>query len=145
MSSAVRAQENETLARRFRQEIWKPGNLAIADEICGSEAVIHVSDPLTPKLEKGPQGLKQIVTMYLTTFPDAECTIEDVVVEGDKVVARWIGRGTHRGQLGALTPTGRSVVVTGIEIHRIAGGKIQETWMNWDALGLLQQLGATLR
>jgi len=141
MSAPVSAEKNKALARRFREEIWKSGNLAIADEIYDHDAVIHVNDPLTPDFGKGPQAFKQIVTMYLTAFPDVNCTIEDLVVEGDKVVARWTGRGRHQGNLGNTAPTGKQVTVTGIDIHRIAGGKIKETWTNWDALGMLQQLG----
>ena len=143
MSAAVSAEESKALARRFREEIWT--NLALADEICDEEAVLHVHDPLVPDLGKGPQALKQLVTMYLTAFPDANCSIEEVVVEGDRVVARWSGRGTHEGNLGTIAPTGKQVSVTGIEIHRIAGGKIQETWMNWDTLGMLQQLGLAVQ
>ena len=139
--TAVSAEENKTLARRFREEIWQ--DLSLADEICDDDATIHISDPLVPDLGTGPAALKQLVTMYLTAFPDAGCTIEDLVVEGDKVVARWTGHGTHNGNLGTITPTGKQVRVTGIEVHRIADGKIQETWMNWDTLGMLKQLGVS--
>jgi ketosteroid isomerase-like protein len=141
MSAAALAEEHKSLAHRFREEVWK--NLAIDDQICAEDATIHAHDPLTPELDKGPVGLKQLVTLYLTAFPDAARTVEDLVVEGDKVVARWTGRGTHQGKLGQIAPTGRQVTVTGIEIHRIAGGKIQETWINWDTLGMLQQLGVS--
>jgi predicted ester cyclase len=141
MSSAVLAEENKTLARRFREDIWR--DLSIAEEICDNEAVIHVNDPLTPELGKGPEGLKQLINMYLTAFPDANCVIDELVIEGDKVVARWTGGGTHEGNLGEIAPTGKQIKITGIEIHRIVEGKIRETWMNWDTLGMLKQLGVS--
>lgn len=139
MSAAVSTEQNKALARRFREEIWT--DLNIADGICDDDAVFHINDSLTPELEKGPAGLKRLVNTYLTAFPDASCKIDELVVEGDKVIARWTGGGTHQGSLGEIAPTGKQVKITGIEIHHIVGGKIKETWMNWDALGLLKQIG----
>ena len=143
MSTPALAAENKALARRCREDLWKPGNLAIADQIFDSDAVIRTYDPLTPDFGKGPEAMKQLVTMYQTAFPDATCIVEDLVTEGDKVVARWTARGTHKGNLGTTAPTGKQVIVTGIDIYRIAGGKIKESWSNWDALGMLKQLGVS--
>jgi len=133
--------ENKTIARRLRQDIWNTGNLGIADELCAGDAVFHINDPFTPDLGRGPDGLKKLVTMYRTGFPDAHVTIEDFVAEGDRVVVRWTGRGTHRGKLGSIAPTDRKVTVTGIDLFHISGGKVREYWTNWDTLGMLQQLG----
>jgi steroid delta-isomerase-like uncharacterized protein len=137
------SEENKMIARRFREEIWNPGNLAIADEICAGDFVWRNLDPLTPDFGPGPAALKQVVTMYRTAFPDVRCTIEDLVAEGDQVVIRWTGRGTNDGNLGNIAPTGKAVTVTGIDILRITGGEIQECWTNWDTLGMLQQLGVS--
>jgi predicted ester cyclase len=134
-------EESRTIARRFREEIWNTGNLGVADQICASAAVFHIHDPLTPDFGSGPKALKQLVTMYRAAFPDAHCTIEDILSEGDKVVIRWTARATHDGYLGKTPPTGKSMKITGIDILRIAGGKIVESWVNWDTLGMLQQLG----
>jgi steroid delta-isomerase-like uncharacterized protein len=142
MSTAVLAEENKRLARRFREDIWK--DLSIANEICADDAVFHVDDPLTPELEKGPEGLRRLINTYLSAFPDAGCTIDKLVIEGDTVVARWTARGTHQGSLGSLAPTGKQIKITGIEIHRIENGKIKETWINWDTLGMLTQLGVSV-
>ena len=143
MSSPALANENKALARRCREDLWKPGNLAIADQIYDSDALIHNFDPLTPDFGKGPEAVKQVVRMYQAAFPDAACTIEDLFAEGDKVVARWIGRGTHKGNLGTTAATGKQVTVTGIDTYRIAGGKVKESWTNWDTLGMLKQLGVS--
>jgi len=63
------------------------------------------------------------------------------VAEGDRVVVRWTGCGTHRGKLENIAPTDRKVTVTGIDIVHISGGKVREYWTNWDTLGMSQQLG----
>jgi steroid delta-isomerase-like uncharacterized protein len=139
------AETNKALARRVREELWTAGNLALADELYASDATSHALDPLTPDFGRGPEAIKQMVRMYRTPFPDAQCTIEDVVAEGDRVVVRWTARATQKGDLAGIAATGKRVTVTGTDTYRFAGGKIKEEWINWDALGLLQQLGATQR
>ena len=68
-------------------------------------------------------------------------TVEDVIVEGEKVVARYSAQGTHKGDLSGIAPTGKQVTVCRVTIARFANGKVVEGWVNWDALGLMQQLG----
>jgi steroid delta-isomerase-like uncharacterized protein len=135
------SEENKVIARRFREEIWNTGNATIADDICAPNSNHHNNDPLTPDFGRGPASLKELVNMYRSAFPDARCTIDDLVAEGDRVVIRWTGRGTHQGKLGGLSPTNKTATVTGMDILRVTGGKIQESWTNWDTLGMLQQLG----
>lgn len=79
--------------------------------------------------------------MYRSAYPDTHFTVEDQIAEGDKVVTRWTGRGTHQGELMGVAPTGNEVTVRGIEIDRIVGGRIEETWVNYDTSGMMQQLG----
>ena len=78
---------------------------------------------------------------YRTAFPDAQYTIEDQIAEGDTVMTRWSGRGTHQGPLMGIPPTGKQSTVTGMSIGRSEGGKIVEVWTEFDLLGVLQQLG----
>ena len=80
--------------------------------------------------------------MYRGAFPDLHFTLEDVIGEGDRVVVRWTATGTHKAEVMGVPATGKRVAVTGIEVSRFADGKLAETWVNWDALGLLRQLGA---
>jgi steroid delta-isomerase-like uncharacterized protein len=89
----------------------------------------------------GVEGEKQTVAMYRTVFPDLRFTMEEVIGEGDRAVVRWTARGTHRGALMGVAPTGKHMVITGISILRVAHGKIAEHRLNWDTLGMLQQLG----
>jgi len=129
---------NKVLVRRFIEEVWHKGNLGFVDENFAADYVDH-----HPALSGLPQreGFKGLVTMYRTAFPDLHFTIEDLIAEGDKVAGRWTARGTHKGPLRRVPPTGRQVTVTGITIWRIAGGKLAERWTNEDTLGLMQQLG----
>ena len=87
--------------------------------------------------------MKQYVGVFHSAFPDFRVTLEDQIAEGKKVVNRWTVRGTHRGEFQGVAPTGKEVRFTGIHISTInEEGKLQESWENYDALGLMQQLGA---
>ena len=82
-----------------------------------------------------------MVGAFRAAFPDLRVKNEDVIAEGDKVVARWTARGTHNGALMNIPPTGKQVTLKGIDVLRIEGGKIVERWGEFDALGMLHQLG----
>jgi len=68
-------------------------------------------------------------------------TIEDIIAEGETVIARWSCRGTHKGDLSGIAPTGKQFTISGVSIARFSGSKMAEGYVNWDALGLMQQLG----
>ena len=132
------SEENKAIARRIFEEVWK-GKLDVADEILDAS---HVAHGLGLELPPGPEGFKQFVSIYLSAFPDVHFTIEDQIAEGDRVVTRWTARGTHKGELMGIPPTGKQAVVTGIGINHFVGEKVVEAWNNWDGLGMMQQLGA---
>jgi steroid delta-isomerase-like uncharacterized protein len=135
------SEENKEKARRFIQESFNEGNLSLVDELFASDYVLH--DPASSEEEiRGPEGMKGFVQMYQSAFPDTDLTVEDQVAEGDDVVTRWRGRGTHQGELFGVPPSGNRVEVTGITVDRFSGGKFAESWTNYDALGLMQQIGA---
>jgi steroid delta-isomerase-like uncharacterized protein len=131
---------NEKASRKILQEVFGAGKYEVADELIRADAIGH--DPALPEPVKGPEGLKEAARGYRAAFPDLELTIQGTVAEGDLVAIRWIAQGTHKGDLFGIAPTGKQATVTGITIDRHAGGKIAESWTNWDTLGLLQQLGA---
>ena len=133
------SEENKAISRRFFEEMINQGTLSVADEIVSSDFVNH--DPANPSGFNGPEGLKQLVTKYRTGFPDIRLTIEDMFAEGDRVAVRWTWSGTHQGDLEGIAPTGKHTAGSGISIHRFSDGKIEEHWENWDALGLMKQLG----
>ena len=135
------AQENKALARRS-WEIVTETNLDTLDdglkEVYAEDVVLHEPDEDIVGIE----GLKQFLSMIRAAFPDLRVTLEDAIAEGEKVVSRWTAQGTHQGELMGIAPTGSQVTFTGITIHRIEDGKIVEEWENWDALGMMQQIGA---
>jgi steroid delta-isomerase-like uncharacterized protein len=88
-------------------------------------------------------GTKQWNAAILNAFPDYQVTVEDQFAADDKVVTRWTAQGTHQGEFQGIPPTGKQVTVTGITISRHADGKIVESWFEWDALDLMEQLGAS--
>ncbi len=131
-------EENKTIERHYMEEVWTKGNLAAVDELVATNYVDHTPMPdVSPDL----QGLKQFVTVITTAFPDWHPTIEDMIAEGDKVVVRFTGSGTHKGEFMGIPPTGKQLTMKAIAIHRIAGGKIVENWLQADMLGMMQQLG----
>jgi len=113
------------------------GNVNVFDELMVLTFVDHEASTTMQGLE----AFKQFVSAYLTAFPDLHFTIEDQIAEEDKTTLRYTARGTHRGDLMGIPPTGKQVTVTGIFITRWANGKAEESWFNFDALGMLQQLG----
>lgn len=127
-------------SRRIVEEAFNQGNLATVDELTAPDFVNH--DPSDVEDRRGPEGAKAFLTVYRTAFPDLHITIDDVIADGDQVAMRWTSRGTHRGDLMGLAPTGQQVEVTGISIDRWENGKLAESWSNWDTIGLMRQLGA---
>ena len=130
---------NKFVIRRSFEELWNKGNLSLADELFTPNYAHH--DPSTPDFGRGPESEKKRATLYRTAFPDLQLTIEDIIAEGQTVVARWSCRGTHKGDLSGIAPTGKQVTISGVSIARFTNGKMVEGWVNWDALGLMQQLG----
>jgi steroid delta-isomerase-like uncharacterized protein len=122
------------------EEGFNKGNLASVDEITAEGFRNH--DPADGGDYVGREGAKQQIQMYRAAFPDLQLTIDDIFESGDEVAVRWTARGTHRGDLMGLAPTGVQTVTTGITIDRYEDGKIAESWTNWDTLGLMRQLGA---
>ena len=131
------AQETEELVRSFYEDVLGDGGLAALDELATPDYQEH--DPL-PGQGDGLQGLKERVTM-LREGLSPRFTIEDVIREGDKLVVRWTNSGTHVGEFLGIPPTNKNFSVAGIDIYRVAGGKLAEHWHVVDQLSMLQQLG----
>ncbi len=128
---------NKALVVRFVEEFWSRGNLAAADELLAPDVIIH-----SPQVGDITE-FKAFCTMMRTAFPDWYSTPEELVAEEDRVVERWTGRGTQRGEFQGIPPTGRPVAVPGVVFYRIRDGKIVEFRGSFDMLSLLQQLGVS--
>ncbi len=137
------AADHRETSRRVFEEIWNQKNLNAVDELMAENYVHH--DPSSPPVASGIDGYKQLVTQYLNAFPDLHFTLNDQVAAGEIVVSRWTATGTHSGDLPGIPRTGRHFSVTGMSMGRIQSGKFAEGWNNWDALGLMQQIGVVPR
>jgi len=132
-------EQNIAIVNRFFEEVCNARKLETTDHLFAADHSYH--DPSNPWVGRGPDGMKQLIAAYQNAFGDAIWSVDETILAGDTVITRWTGRGTHSGVLQGLAPTRKTVEVTGIWIHRIANGKIVESWNVWDTLGMMHQLG----
>jgi predicted ester cyclase len=127
---------NEALYRRLIEEGFNQGNLAVVDEIVAPNAVEHQrgSGP-------GQEGVKRTISYLRNAFPDFALTIDDLVVDGDKVWARQRGAGTNLGSFAGRPPTGKAMTTDVFDVCRFENGKMVEHWGVPDQLGALESLG----
>ena len=130
--------ENKVILQRFFDELFSQGELNVADEIV---AATYLNHNAVPGETPGRAGLKQFVSDLHRAWADLTFVVEDQIAEGDKVTTRWRVTGTHQGEFAGIPATGKPVAIRAINIHRVADGQIQEGWLEWDALGMMQQLG----
>lgn len=133
------SEQGQALVRRFFDEVCNKRQLGGADQLFAANHAYH--DPSAPWVGTGPAGMKDIIGLYHRAVGDARWVVHATYDAGDVVVTRWSGQGTHSGELMGIAPTHKKVSVDGIWMHRVADGKIVESWNVWDTLGLLQQLG----
>ncbi len=131
------SEQNKALVRRLLEEDISQG-LPIADEIIHPNFYDHTNPP---GMERGIEGHTAVVALFRSVFPDREWRIDDLIAEGDKVVARTTLRGTHLGPFMGIPPTGRRVEQAQIHILRFVDGKAVEHRAVRDDLGMLQQIG----
>ncbi len=128
---------HKTLVRRWIDEVWNKGDMAVADEIFAPTYVHRTPTTIIPNLE----AFKKAISGFRAGLPDVQVAIEDLLTDGDKVITRWVITGTHRHELMGFAPTNKQITLSGITIQRVVDGKIVESWVEFDAGGLGQQLG----
>ena len=116
----------KTFPVRYMEEAFNQRKFEVLDEIFSAELMQRIGPSVVP---------------FLTAFPDWHGTVDDIIAEGDTVVNRWTGHGTHLVELMGIPATGKPVTLTGITIFRIAGNKIVEEWTEMNQMSLMQQLG----
>jgi steroid delta-isomerase-like uncharacterized protein len=125
------------------QRIWfeglNRGDVSAADAAFAPDGVVHITGVAEPLRGLGPW--KDLMAGILRAFPDLHLTIEDQLVQEDRVAFRWRATGTHTGPLGAAPATGKPVVLDGLIVDRVVEGKVRERWEQWDQPRMLQQLG----
>jgi steroid delta-isomerase-like uncharacterized protein len=131
--------ENKVLMHRYFEEILSQGNEATIEEIIHPNFAFRI--PTLPEPVRGLEGLKGFVKGLRTAFPDIQFTVHKEMGEGDKVAGRWTIDATHLGPFLGAPPSGNHVHDQGVDIFRIADGKIIDIWVNENDLGLMQQMG----
>jgi steroid delta-isomerase-like uncharacterized protein len=132
-------EQNKATARRWSEDLWGRGKLAVADEIIAADYVRH--DAGDPFPAKGPADVKRIVTMLRGMLPDLHIQIDSMVAEGDMVVSRYTATATDTVGYMGMPPTGKAIRTSAMQMFRFANGKIVESWAVRDDLGTLRQLG----
>jgi steroid delta-isomerase-like uncharacterized protein len=132
------AQDNRAVLDRINEEAFRQGNTEVIDELVSEDFVEH--NPM-PGVEGTREGFKQMVAGLHQAFPDFDTQVQDQIAEGDKVVERWTAGGTQQGEFMGVPATGRRIEIEGMDISRLADGRIVEHWTQMDALTMMQQLG----
>jgi len=127
-------EQNAAIARRWHDEVISNQDLAVLDEILAPDVA---QDSATFADNPGP---RDVLGALFTGFPDVQHEVEEVITDGDLVVVRYTATGTHEGEFQGYAPAGKPVTWTGINIYRIACGRIAETWSEVDALGRIAQM-----
>ena len=133
--------EMKALADKYL-ELWNEGNLSLCDEILSPEIVRHTVDIYEDII--GIEAFKEYVTSMRTTFPDFNATLDELIIKGDNIVARWTVTGTNTGPFGDLPPTGKKVKYSGVNISHVIDGKLIEEWVYFNQAAFLTQLGFTI-
>ncbi|PHQ78889.1 MAG: hypothetical protein COB66_07995 [Coxiella sp. (in: Bacteria)] len=127
---------NKKIIERFCTELWHNHNLSIIDEVFHEDAIIH--SPFN--IKQGSITMHDAAKKWLESFPDLEITINDLIAEDDKVVARWTAHGTHMGSFFDTTPTHNAVTYSGVTTFEFKEGKVAEYWSLVDINAILAQL-----
>lgn len=134
-------QENKELVQQFYDELFNQKNLAIVDDCLPDNYVCHDNMGGGRKeVQRNPEGVKEMVRMLCSAFPDQKTTIDEISVKEDRVATRWTIRGTQYGDFMGIAPTRRQIAISGTCLDRVIDGKIVESWVNWDVNDLLRQL-----
>lgn len=131
--------DTKAVVRRLYEEVWNKRRLEVVNEIISPSHALN--DPHLIGSAVGPDAYKRVCTQFIAAFPDLKFTVEDYISEKDKVVASWTISGTHKREFRGIPATNKVISVEGVTIHLIAKGKIIDSYLKLDYLGLLQQLG----
>jgi steroid delta-isomerase-like uncharacterized protein len=131
--------EAKAVVRRLYEEVWNKRRLELVNELISPSHALH--DPHLSGSAVGPDAYKRICTQYIAAFPDLRFTAEDYISEKDKVVVSWTISGTHKREFRGIPPTNKKISIEGITINHIANGKIMDSYVSLDYLGMMQQLG----
>jgi len=131
-------EQNKKVFERVIEEAYNKGNVDVLNETFAPNFVEHQAGIVPPTIE----GVKRSIAFLRGAFPDLKLTIEEIIASGDKTWARITGRGTHQGPFMGFAPTGKSFVITVMDLCRYENGQIVEHWGVADQLAVMAQIGA---
>jgi steroid delta-isomerase-like uncharacterized protein len=136
-------EQNKELVRLYLETCLQ-GDIDLFDQILAPEFYVsHIrqrGQPV-PAEERGPAAFKQAIPSFRAAFPDGQVVADELVAEGDRVIACWTFRGTHQGDYFGVVPTGQTITYAGVNGFRIKDNQLAESWDIWDSINLFQQLG----
>ena len=132
--------ENKAVIRRLYGDVWNKRKIEILPEIISPSHALH--DPNIPDGLVGPEAYARQVSRFVRAFPDLQFTVEDMVCEKDMLAVSWVISGTHKGEFWGVAPTNKKISIEGITINHIKDGKIMDSDVSMDSLGLMRQIGA---
>jgi predicted ester cyclase len=130
--------ENTELVRFITERGLNHGDLSFVDDVFSADYVAHARGL---ELPRGAAAFKTAVGFWRSSFPDFHTTIEQLICDGEYVANRFHTTGTHSGRLGEIPPTGKSFTVSGVDMHRVVGGKVVESWISDDMPRILMEIG----
>jgi steroid delta-isomerase-like uncharacterized protein len=133
------SEQNKAIARNFIEGAWNRRDMSVVNQLVASDHVPH--GPFTEQFPSGAKGTEAFVTSFLAAFPDTKATIVKQETEGDQVKTTVTFKGTQTGPLMDIPATGKPATVPVVVTDRIVGGKIVETWSEWNPEDMLHQLG----
>ena len=145
LSCAGNPMKSKTLAHEWFEEVWNKSQIKAIDRLLADDAVAHGLFDENGQELRGPAGFKPFFLQLTKAFPDIHVEVADTISEGDKIAARCIVTGTHRGEMLGVPASNRRVQFTGIAIIRVKDGKIVEAWNNFDFQALSKQIGAPMQ
>jgi steroid delta-isomerase-like uncharacterized protein len=127
------------IVRRLYEEVWNKRRFEVVSELISPSHALN--DPHLAGSAVGPDAYKRAVVQYIAAFPDLQITVEDYISENEKVVVSWVISGTHKREFRGISATNKKITLEGITINHVTNGKIMESFVSFDYLGMLQQLG----
>ena len=136
--------EHVALGKRWFEEVWNQKKSGSVPELLAADAVMHGIRE-TGEDVRGPAEFLALHAKLLSAFPDIRFTLHDCFGVDDKIVLRWTAMMRHTGPGLGIAATGAEIKLRGMGIARIAGGKVQETWDNWDRMARFEQIDAAVK
>ena len=138
----INPMKSKTLAHEWFEEVWNKSQINAIDRLLADDAVAHgLFDEHGQEL-RGPAGFKPFFLQFTKAFPDIHVEVADTISEGDKIAARCVVTGTHKGDMLGVSASNRPIEFTGIAIIRVKDGRIVEAWNNFDFQALSKQIGS---